>query len=272
MAYNLEARECLWNNQASDIFRTTASEPSGADQEKLFRDLVDAHKTTIRLWWNIKSLETYLKLEMAPRGLRVQIFPALEVTSQFKDIWEKGLGQCSCILMSLLIGHDKELLGATKSHINSLEEQLSQGGEMDEALNGHLQDILDKYEKEIMSGKKCKFVRDKNDYERKEAFRWRHKGNKRGGKFAPRNDNRVTNNTPDTSSTDFFIIRNVRRRGRTRRGKRKKKDLPIQQHEDKEQGEIQTVKEDSLKMINLTDKILSSDEQSVLKKGPTFSP
>lgn len=203
MAYSFETREKLWQNQGPDIFGAPSADAGGSlDQERLFRDLFNVNRAAIRIWWNIRSLEEYLRMEYVPRGLRVNIFPAWEATSEFQGIWEKGLSQCSRLLMNLLINHDKELLGTTRQRIKDLEAQIIQQGATIGDFQEKYSTDLEKYEKEIVTGKKRKFSRDKQDFEQKTMYRWRHQGNRRGQRNTTTPRNTGGNNT-DLSS-DFL--------------------------------------------------------------------
>lgn len=127
-----------------------------------------------RLWWNVKSLEEYMRAGIVPRWLRVQIFP-------FRKIWETGLAQGSKILINLLLEHDRDLLKQTKQIIISLSAKLTKYDQQAQVvpLQKRLKEILEKFEKDIMEGKKKKCIRDKNDYERNLAYKWKHAGNRR---------------------------------------------------------------------------------------------
>lgn len=205
MAFNLEAREAAWNSRTADIFSGTI--PTGNTVDDNFscctNELLGAHKLLTRLWWNVKSLEEYLKLSIVPRGLRVQIFPAWEVETEFKQLWEAGLTQCSKILINLLVEHDRKLIVQTKLKIQGLEADLSKfdHNTQVEPFLKKLKESLDKYKKEILEGKKKKQIRDKNDYEKQAAFKWQHSGNRRGKntkkRYAPDNAGTARENTRD---------------------------------------------------------------------------
>lgn len=79
---------------------------------------------------------------------------ALEATSDFQETWEKGLGQCSRILMNMVINHDKDLLNHSKQCLKSLEDQLVQGNVSVTSYQEKLNDSLEKYKKDIIAGKK----------------------------------------------------------------------------------------------------------------------
>lgn len=158
---------------------------------------MDAHKALTRVWWNICII---------PRGLRVQFFSAWEVSPTFKTKWELKLAQCSKLIINMLLEHDKEILEQTKVQIRSLESQLGQFDLVTVVtpFQTKLRDTIDKYEKEIMNGKKRKFTWDKTDFDQQVAFKWKHTGNTRRGTYST---NQALNNDTsanDVSASDFL--------------------------------------------------------------------
>lgn len=210
MAYDLEAREALWNSQVGSVFSTSGTGGIVDDDDDFFKlsnDLISAHKTMTRIWWNVKSLEEYMRAGIIPRGLRIQIFPAWEVDPPFKKIWETGLAQGSKLLINLLIEHDRELLKQTKQKILALESKMPDYDQQTQVtpFQKRLKETLEKFEREIMEGKKKKYTRDKNDYEGGQAYRWKHTGNRRFKGRPRRNVGRQENNEQgDTTSSDFL--------------------------------------------------------------------
>lgn len=55
------------------------------DLKFVYRDLERAIKE-IRLWWDVCSLENYLKCKRIPRGLRIRKFPSFDV-AEFEQAW-----------------------------------------------------------------------------------------------------------------------------------------------------------------------------------------
>lgn len=56
------------------------------------------------LHWHIKSFEEYIRDDLNPLGLRVQIFPTFDnLDPIFKLAWESILNKCSTKMMKLLI-------------------------------------------------------------------------------------------------------------------------------------------------------------------------
>lgn len=45
--------------------------------KNIFKDLCIAYKNNLKLWWEIKSLENYISHSIVPKGLQVNIVPAV---------------------------------------------------------------------------------------------------------------------------------------------------------------------------------------------------
>ncbi|OCT65675.1 hypothetical protein XELAEV_18041911mg [Xenopus laevis] len=130
------------------------------DLKFVFRNLERAMRKEIRLWWDVCSLENYLKCERIPRGLRIRKFPAFEViTPEFEQAWNETLTECSMNLMRLILERDKRELAITKEEINDLNKI---------------------YESNVKNLKRDKFQRDKRDYDNQTVYLW--KTEKRGGR------------------------------------------------------------------------------------------
>lgn len=204
----MEAREAQWRSQSNTLFSSTGEvstpDPGAGNIQK---ELIDKHKTHTRIWWNIRSLEEYLKHKIIPRGLRVQIFPAWEVSDDYKGMWETGLFQCSKIIINMLLEHDRLALEETKTQIKELETKLMvlDAETIVEPFQTKLKDLLEKYEKEIMNGKKMKFQRDKTDYEQNRAFRWKHRGNPRWANKASGHKSDTAGSESEPGSSDDFL-------------------------------------------------------------------
>lgn len=91
MAFEMESREALWNSQVSDVFSCSGQVDNDDDFSKCTNELLSAHKSVTLLWWNVKSLEQYLKLGIIPRGLRVQIFPARKWIQLLKSFGKRAI-------------------------------------------------------------------------------------------------------------------------------------------------------------------------------------
>ncbi|XP_075719837.1 uncharacterized protein LOC142760524 [Rhinoderma darwinii] len=76
----------------------------GASLKSTFKNLTRLHKDYTRSWWEIQSLENYLKNKIVPRGLRVPIVPASRLkTSNIKERWEQEITGSSLRFMQILV-------------------------------------------------------------------------------------------------------------------------------------------------------------------------
>ncbi|XP_071970283.1 uncharacterized protein [Engystomops pustulosus] len=202
---DLQTRETAWNNRSTNIFNNSTEPVGNSDFTKLCNDILHLHKTITRLWWNIRTLEEYLRQKIFPRGLRIQIFPSWEIDTDEKNTWEKGLSQCSLILVNMLLDHDRELLTQQREAIKKLESRLTTFDiTLVDPFRKKLQENIDDYEKNIITNKQHKFQRDKTDYEKGKAYHWTHRGNKR--RFysrMPYNKSTAGPQISDSQSTDF---------------------------------------------------------------------
>ncbi|XP_044146868.1 uncharacterized protein LOC122935168 [Bufo gargarizans] len=71
-----------------------------------------------------------------------------------------------------------------------------------------LQANLESYEKEVMTGKKNKFQRDKSDFECKQAYKWKHAGNPRNISRGRGNYNIPNNRSDNMASSSIGINSN----------------------------------------------------------------
>ncbi|XP_077134125.1 uncharacterized protein LOC143788365 [Ranitomeya variabilis] len=225
-----DTREAAWQAQSANVFLPGDTRVPDSDFSKLSIELTSAHRLGIRLWWNIRSLEEYIRLNIVPRGLRIPIYPAWEPSSTFQATWEQGLLKCSGIIINMLLEHDRELLLNTKIRIKDLEGQLLKFDDVKQVqpFRARLKENLDKYEKDIVSKKKSKFTRDRSDFESARAFQWRHQGNQRRvprvlRTRAPAQES--TRGADFTSESDFFILSGKRGRRRIRRGRKRRSNI-----------------------------------------------
>lgn len=115
------------------------------------------------MFWQIKSFKDYIKDNMNPLELRVQIFPNLEgLDSDFKNAWEKILRTCSKDMIQNLITQYEErsgVLDGDKENI-CLRLQPFQIHKMFADRGSKLKKHLEDYNKDILTKKEGKYSRD----------------------------------------------------------------------------------------------------------------
>jgi hypothetical protein len=83
----------------------TATEDTGMDLNKAYRDLQHLMEKDTKLDLNSITLSDYWRKGLIPRGLRIMKIPAngAQGKTEFRDKWEAILNKCSFDLMLLLI-------------------------------------------------------------------------------------------------------------------------------------------------------------------------
>lgn len=210
-----------WDTLMSGIqtsFQTKEQQES--DVSALFLTLKRTLEKKSALHWHIQSFERYIKENINPIGLRIQIFPTLDnITSQMKKAWENTLNECSKNLMRLLqeeyrrqiltIDEDVKLIYVQLTPLKDLPLYSEQEKSLKENLEEHSKNILRKKEK--------KYWRDKNAFTQGRAYKWnnyrRQPRNKTqsGGKYNERPGNYSSDSS--ASQTSGAEQPSTRRRG-----------------------------------------------------------
>ncbi|XP_069582906.1 uncharacterized protein [Ranitomeya imitator] len=149
-------------------------------------------------------------------------------------------------MLNLLLQHDNETLSTLKQKIKNLEAQLSTYDPITQVqpFQKNLKDTITKFEQEIMTGKKTKLQRDKQDYEKEQSER-------------------------------FFSLRHKRHGRRTRRGKRNKKKqaTTLSAHaRAEEEQQAPEITNNQLQIINLSTYTLSEAERKIVLKALHHKP
>lgn len=126
-------------------------------------------------YWHVKSFQDYIKEDINPAGLRVQIFPTLEgLDSEFKSKWEHALRACSQRLMEILIEEYKKRSNILDSDIVILCNKLQQLKTQRSLTNkeDRLKTHLETFNKDVLIKKRQKLIRDRNAFKDGRAYRW----------------------------------------------------------------------------------------------------
>lgn len=76
-----------------------------SELSSLFFHLKKTLERKSSLFWHIQAFDRYIKADINPVGLWVQIFPTISSTDNvFKKAWENNLKACSKVMMTLLSG------------------------------------------------------------------------------------------------------------------------------------------------------------------------
>ncbi|OCT56126.1 hypothetical protein XELAEV_18001964mg, partial [Xenopus laevis] len=166
--------------QAADVFSEVGYEDifpfsNTDDTTDLCRRLEKNMIKEMRLWWDISTLEYYLKVGRIPRGLRIRKFPAFsDISRDFVEAWNNTLSACSSKLMELIIGFHTKKHSLIQSDIKEVQlELLKYEAKVDTAeLLNEIKQRVNKCETEVKRTKREKFLRDKRDYELNRVYDW----------------------------------------------------------------------------------------------------
>ncbi|XP_040183709.1 uncharacterized protein LOC120916831 [Rana temporaria] len=132
-------------------------------------------KKKSNLYWHMEFFKEYIKENISPMGLRIQMFPTIKNASQdLKNSWEGVLNKCSKECMQLL-------LIQYQSDTNILDRDLALLITQYEHVKTHplyadkhqeLKVFLDKLNKSIISKKQSKMAKDRMAFVEGYAYRW----------------------------------------------------------------------------------------------------
>ncbi|KAM4016291.1 uncharacterized protein ACNLHF_002679 isoform 2-T3 [Anomaloglossus baeobatrachus] len=279
LAMDYRSRDANWATQLADVFgsagETAVQSPSMQCRElqvKLKSYLLKRTKT----WWNKASLEQYLSKDITPRGLRVQVFPAFPVEDEnFKERWEEACRMCSRTMIELLIGHDKKRLDELEKDIEMLNLEIKQklSKESLAQFDIELEEEFKQWETDIKTKKARKFQRDLTDYRNNTVFKWYHERNGRRPVNHRSSNQSLAESVSSAESAGSSKISNREAHGQVPyRGGVETRNSYKTRHNQENWRKDGPHAKDTLKVINLTDKILTGAQLEVLQLGLSFSP
>lgn len=92
--------------------------------KKILKNLYTCYRDNIKSWWEVQSLENYIKANIVPKRLKINILPAPRTrTAQLLEIWEKELTNSLVRLMQILLEKENINLGITSKNLRGLIDQ-----------------------------------------------------------------------------------------------------------------------------------------------------
>lgn len=155
----------------------TATENTGMDLNKAYRDLQHLMEKDTKLDLNSITLSDYWRKGLIPRGLRIMKFPATgaQGKTEFRDKWEAILNKCSFDLMLLLIEESKKDRQVVQTEIEEVKKKITEHS--DNSNKAQCDEILkekvDTFTLTLKQDKLRKFRRDEVDYRDGKVFAWR---------------------------------------------------------------------------------------------------
>ncbi|XP_044130662.1 coagulation factor XIII B chain-like, partial [Bufo gargarizans] len=200
-------------SEASEVFseKTLTQSKYAPSFKAAFKDLTKIYKEQISSWWEIQSIENYLKNKIGPRGLRITLTPAARCRSaSLISKWEDEATKSSLRFMHLLHKEEKANLVKLESNLKDQIEQTQKfGGEAEFASKElQLKNTIDKFPFHLKERKHRQFNRDLQDFRDNRVY------------FTlDRNNLQIKRPETDISSSDTEASENERETGQTYRGR-----------------------------------------------------
>ncbi|KAJ1132229.1 hypothetical protein NDU88_010556 [Pleurodeles waltl] len=172
-------RQELRISKLDQVFNSTGSGiPSSATTNLLsarstFQALEKSLKKETSKWWEVASLKKYLENDRIPRGLRILIFPPIDTTSSEHLLkWEANLKLASTNMIKQLIEISQDEYEKHRTEVDKLTQNIEEAnwGEIINKNYAILNNIIDRYEEDIIQRKKRKFIRDLHDYQQGRVY------------------------------------------------------------------------------------------------------
>lgn len=169
-----------WLADARDVFSDkTMSYNSQVQTTKLaFKNLLAVYKDYTTSWWEVQSLDNYIKHKIVPRGLRITLQPSERARSEtLLTQWEKEATESSLRFMKILFIEEQNILEKLtqklKDHID-ITLKFKTDPEFD-SKEVELQTKLLKHQNFIKDRKHNLFLRDLSDFKDGKAYNFQQK-------------------------------------------------------------------------------------------------
>lgn len=164
-----------WLSEAKDIFSDKQFQQKKylPSFHTAFKDLTQIYKEQITSWWEVQSLDNYLKNNIVPRGLRISLLPAARARNPgFLTKWEQEATNSSLRLMRLLLDEERNTLETLKQKLAEQIEVVQTFSQEAEFANKEkfLQNTLEKYQYHLKERKHRQFVRDLSDFKENRIY------------------------------------------------------------------------------------------------------
>lgn len=167
-----------WASDSKKVFSDSELEgeqDSTPSLKVLFRDLLSAYRENIKSWWEVETIDNYIKASIVPKGLRINISPARRSKSDtLLKKWEKELTESSLRLMRILLEEEKLIYTSTSTKLEELIEQtLKLKSDPDFSRREvTLQNSVEKYQTSLKTRKHNQYVRDLSEFKDNKAYQF----------------------------------------------------------------------------------------------------
>lgn len=165
-----------WNLEVEEVFSDKEYTPTSTiapSIKNIFKELNDRYKERIKSWWEVRSIENYIKHKIVPRGLRISILPAQRIrTPNLMKKWEQEVTESSLRLMTLLLAEEQENLEIKNKKLKETTElalTLKSDSEFIK-LETDLQKNIDRFTTALKERKHKQFVKDLTEFRENRAY------------------------------------------------------------------------------------------------------
>lgn len=164
-----------WLAEAQEVFsdKNLTLQNSIPTIKTAFRELGQTYREYTSSWWEVQSLDNYIKQSIVPRGLRISLQPSERVrTESLKVKWEKEATGASLRFMRLLLEEEKTTLdNLTKKLRDQIDIALKFRADPEfEAKEREIQTKLLKHQTYIKERKHTLFLRDFQDFKEGKVY------------------------------------------------------------------------------------------------------
>ncbi|XP_056414027.1 uncharacterized protein LOC130356466 [Hyla sarda] len=170
-----------WAADAADVFSEQESDKGDNDTvslKSLFRELYEIYKDNLKSFWEVQSLEHYLKNNIVPKGLRVNILPAERSrTDNLLKKWEQEALASSFRFMNILLDEERIALDNSSKRLKESIDAILRFKTDPEFTRREavLESLVDKFYTLLKNRKHKQFIRDLSEFREKRAFVFQEK-------------------------------------------------------------------------------------------------
>ncbi|CAJ0942237.1 unnamed protein product [Ranitomeya imitator] len=268
LSYNQSEAESILAqvNIPSQFLHTSTDQLKSRDLDKIHR-----RKTALQLHY--VTLAEYHKVQRIPRGLRVSLRPTLfSEKADFCEKFEAILNKCSMDLILLTVDYLHKEIPIIEKEIASIESQLRNTISQEEfnKIKTQIDKTMIEFQTQLQERKRLKFIRDSDDYQRGEVYRWTNKNSETTERRPYRRWN-SSYSSGSESDGSWSSFRSYQGRGRNPRNRSNRQNSSATEPLSTRMQTRSQVSSDLL-VYNISSQVLSPMEPQVLQRGLSFCP
>ncbi|XP_069620483.1 uncharacterized protein [Ranitomeya imitator] len=267
---DFKSREASWQGQINAVFLNNdvaSNDTGGLKFDEIFKNIKNLTYKRTRCWWSKAFLENYIQHNLIPRGLHIHVTPSFPVGDEvFIKDWEEVCNSASKKLMELLVKYNSTNLMETDRSLDEvyIKAKACLTTEQIGTLDGQLEKLMDQWIKEIRTNQTSKLHRDQRDFASGKVYKWRRPNLYSGDR--DRSASISSNQAPSDVSGASCSASVVTSVASTPKRKREPRYAPAKRSFGYSPGNS------NLKVINLSNHVLTDIEIDILQKGLMFCP